>query len=147
MYWMLILTQCLKLSQNSCRSSYLESQIINMKLKKNQHKVLGPPPKLSASDWRTCEYFQHCSYSRNLSLIVIIINMKWLINKHLINFLNLQKRSQSEFMVDVCVLTHSGWEIIYASINCTAIGSNNGLLSAQKQPITRTNDDLLPIRP
>ena len=51
--------QCLKLSQKSCRSSCLESQIINMKLKKNQHKVPGPHPKLSASDWRTCGYFQH----------------------------------------------------------------------------------------
>ena len=31
-----------------------------MKLKKNQHKVPGPPPKLSALDWRACGNFQHC---------------------------------------------------------------------------------------
>ena len=56
----LIDKQCLKLSQKSCRSSCLESQTINIKLKKNQQKVLGPPPKLPASDWRTCGNFQHC---------------------------------------------------------------------------------------
>ena len=33
----------------SCRSSCLESEIINIKSKKNQQKVPGPPPKLSAS--------------------------------------------------------------------------------------------------
>ena len=43
----------------SCRSSCLELQIINIKLKKNQQKVPGPPPKLSASDWRTRGNFQH----------------------------------------------------------------------------------------
>ena len=53
--------QCWKLSQKSCRSSCLESQIINIKLKKNQQKVPGPPPKLSASDRRTCGNFQHWS--------------------------------------------------------------------------------------
>ena len=47
--------QCLKLSQKSCRSSCFEYQmIINMKLKKNQQKVPGPPQKLPASDRRTC---------------------------------------------------------------------------------------------
>ena len=51
--------QCLKLSQKSCRSSWPESQIMNIKLKKNQQKVPGSPPKLSASDWRTCGNFQH----------------------------------------------------------------------------------------
>ena len=51
--------QCWKLSQKSCRSSCLESQIINIKLKKNQQKVPSPPPKLSASDRRTCGNFQH----------------------------------------------------------------------------------------
>ena len=54
--------QCLKLSQKSCRSSWLESQIINTKLKKNQQNVPGPSPKLSASDWRTCGNFQHCLF-------------------------------------------------------------------------------------
>ena len=49
--------QCLKLSQKSCKSSCLESQIINIKLKKNQRKV--PSPKLSASDQWTCGNFQH----------------------------------------------------------------------------------------
>ena len=43
----------------SCRSSWLEFQTINIKFNKNQQKVLGPPPKLSASDWRTCGNFQH----------------------------------------------------------------------------------------
>ena len=47
----------------SCRSSCLESQIINIKLKKTQQKVPGPPPKLSASDRRTCGNFQHCLYN------------------------------------------------------------------------------------
>ena len=51
--------QCLKLGQKSCRSSGLESQIINIKLNKNQQKVPGPPPKLLAPDWRTCGNFQH----------------------------------------------------------------------------------------
>ena len=51
--------QCLKLSQKSCRSSGLESEIRNINLKKNQQKVLGPPPKLSVSDWRTYGNFQH----------------------------------------------------------------------------------------
>ena len=52
--------QCLKLSQISCWSSCLESQIINMKLKKNPLKLSSPPPKLSVSDRRTCGNFQHC---------------------------------------------------------------------------------------
>ena len=54
--------QCLKLGLKSCRPSCLESQIINIKmikLKKNLQKVPGPPPKLSASDRRSCENFQH----------------------------------------------------------------------------------------
>ena len=51
--------QCLKLSQKSCRSSCLESHIINIKLKKNQQKVVSPPPKLSASDWWTCGDFRY----------------------------------------------------------------------------------------
>ena len=52
--------QCLKLSQKSCRSSCLKSQIKNIKLKKNQQKVPGPPPKLSASDRRTFGNFHYC---------------------------------------------------------------------------------------
>ena len=36
-----VLVQCLKLSQKCCRSLCLESQIINIKLKKNQQKVPG----------------------------------------------------------------------------------------------------------
>ena len=50
----LCLWQCLKLSQKSCRSSWIESQIINLKLKNNQQNVPGRPPKMSASDWQTC---------------------------------------------------------------------------------------------
>ena len=36
------------------------------KIEKNQQKVSGPPPKLSASNQRTCGNFQHC-LSRRLS--------------------------------------------------------------------------------
>ena len=46
--------------KKSCRSSCLESQAINIKLKKNQQKVSGAPPKLSAWDWRIGTNFQHC---------------------------------------------------------------------------------------
>ena len=53
MYW-LCLWQFLKLSQKSFRSSGIESQIINVKLKNNQQKVPGRPPKLWALDWQTC---------------------------------------------------------------------------------------------
>ena len=48
-----------EIHSKSCRSSCLESQIINIKLKKNQQKVPSPQKKLSASDWRTCGIFQH----------------------------------------------------------------------------------------
>ena len=47
-------------SVKSCRSSWLESQIINIKLKKNQQKFPVLIQKLSALDWRTCGNFQHC---------------------------------------------------------------------------------------
>ena len=56
----------------SCRSSCLESQIINIKLKKTQQKVPGPPPKLSASDRRTCGNFQHCIHIRDSELVIIV---------------------------------------------------------------------------
>ena len=46
--------------KKSCRSSWLESQILNIKLKKKQQKVPGSPSKLLASDWRTCGNFQPC---------------------------------------------------------------------------------------
>ena len=61
-----LVIQCWKFSQKSCRSSCLESQIISMKLKKNQQKVPGPPSKLSASDRRTCGNFQHCGYRNSV---------------------------------------------------------------------------------
>ena len=51
--------QCSKLSQKSCQSSCLESQIINIKLKKILKKVPGPPPKLSASGRRTGSNLEH----------------------------------------------------------------------------------------
>ena len=51
--------QCSKLSKKSCRSSCLESQIINIKLKKIFKKVPGPPPKLSASGRRTGSNLEH----------------------------------------------------------------------------------------
>ena len=38
---------------------WLESQIINIRLKENQQTVPNPPPKLSTSDWRTCGNFLH----------------------------------------------------------------------------------------
>ena len=53
--------QCSKLNQKSCQSCCLESQIINIKLKKSFKKVPGPPPKLSASGWRTGSNLEHCS--------------------------------------------------------------------------------------
>ena len=51
--------QCSKLSQKSYQSSCLESQIINIKLKKILKKVPGPPPKLSASGRRTGSNLEH----------------------------------------------------------------------------------------
>ena len=57
----------------SYRSSCLESQIINMKLKKNQQKVPAPAPKLSALDWQTCGSFQHWSYVSSISSIYSIL--------------------------------------------------------------------------
>ena len=53
--------QCLKLGRKSCSSSCLESQVMNIKLMKNQQRFPGPPPKLSASDWQPCGNIQHCS--------------------------------------------------------------------------------------
>ena len=53
-YW-----QCSKLNQKSCQSCCLESQIINIKLKKSFKKVTGPLPKLSASGWRTGSNLEH----------------------------------------------------------------------------------------
>ena len=54
-----MLIQCSKLNQKSCQSCCLESQIINIKLKKSFKKVTGPPPKLSASGWRTGSNLEH----------------------------------------------------------------------------------------
>ena len=54
------LCQCSKLNQKSCQSCCLESQIINIKLKTSFKKVPGPPPKLSASGWRTGSNLEHC---------------------------------------------------------------------------------------
>ena len=42
-------------------ASSLESQIINIKLKKSFKKVPSPPPKLSASGWRTGSNLEHCN--------------------------------------------------------------------------------------
>ena len=53
------LNQCSKLNQKSCQSCCLESQIINIKLKKSFKKLPGPPPKLSASGWRTGSNLEH----------------------------------------------------------------------------------------
>ena len=55
----LIMHTVFETQSKSCRSSCLESNIINIKLKKNQQKISGPPPKLLASDWWTCGNFQH----------------------------------------------------------------------------------------
>ena len=54
--------QCSKLNKKSCQSCCLESQTINIKLKKSLKKVLSPPPKLSASGWRTGSNLEHCHY-------------------------------------------------------------------------------------
>ena len=58
--------QCSKLSQKSCKSSCLESQIINIKLRKIFKKVPGPPPKLSASGRRTGSNLEHCRKTSNI---------------------------------------------------------------------------------
>ena len=58
--WQATRQQCSKLSQKSCQCSCLESQIINIKLKKIFKKVPGPPPKWSASGIRTGSNFEHC---------------------------------------------------------------------------------------
>ena len=66
----MLLTQCsMSSGQNSvkkksCQSSCLESQIINIKLKKIIRKVPGPPPKLSASGRRTGSNLEHCNEPR-----------------------------------------------------------------------------------
>ena len=57
---MLHICQCSKLNQKSCQSCCLESQIMNIKLKKSFKKVPGPPPKLPASGWRTGSNLEHC---------------------------------------------------------------------------------------
>ena len=54
------IVECSKLNQKSCQSCCLESQIINMKLKKSFKNVPSPPPKLSASSWRTGSNLEHC---------------------------------------------------------------------------------------
>ena len=53
----------------SCRSPCLESQITNIRLKKNQQKVPGPPPKLSSLDRRTCGNLQHWCFEFSISLL------------------------------------------------------------------------------
>ena len=55
----MVISQCSKLDQKSCQSCCLESQIINIKLKKSFRKFPGPPPKLSASGWRTGSNLEH----------------------------------------------------------------------------------------
>ena len=87
---------------NSCRSSWFESQITNIKLKENQQKVPGPPPKLSASDWWTCGNFQHCPWLQlkngDYSICQVLLNevtmyRNWLavtvLSKFLCNFSSL----------------------------------------------------------
>ena len=58
--WISCHMQCSKLDLKSCQSCCLESQIINIRLKKSLKKVPGPPPKLSASGWRTGNNLEHC---------------------------------------------------------------------------------------
>ena len=59
----------------SCRSSSW-MQIINIRLKKNQQKVPGPPPKLSASDRRACGNFQHCQHVKSFSCVALKHNFR-----------------------------------------------------------------------
>ena len=74
-----IYKQCSKLSQESCQSSCLESQIINIELRKIFKKVLGPPPKLSASGRRTGSNLEHCyKPCQENSITWIIVNLKTL---------------------------------------------------------------------
>ena len=72
--------QCSKLSQEGCQSFCLESQIINIKLKKFFQKVTGPPPKLSASGRRTGNNLEHCIKTSSLihwDLVVIRQHRAW----------------------------------------------------------------------
>ena len=51
------------------KSSCHESQVINIKLLKNQQKVPGPPPKLLALDWWICRNFQHWAHVNGTEVI------------------------------------------------------------------------------
>ena len=76
--WKISVTQCLRLSKKRCRSSCHESQIVNIKLKKNQQKVPGPPPKLSAFDRRTCGDFQMQNWWHTLQTVFGFQSLCWM---------------------------------------------------------------------
>ena len=88
-----LLAAAFETQKKSCRSSCLESQIINIKLEKNQQKVPDPPPKLSALDWWTCGNFQHwrsCWYEHDVQQIASVgshsyltgVTASWLWQQH-----------------------------------------------------------------
>ena len=72
-----VFIQCSKLSQKSFQSSCLESQIINIKLKKILKKVPGPPPKLSASGRRTGSNLEHWFISRVSQIHFTYLRLHW----------------------------------------------------------------------
>ena len=69
--------QCSKLSQKSCQSFCLESQIINIKLKKIFQKVPSPLPKLSASGRRTGSNLEHCHHPFIMEQIYVEFLLTW----------------------------------------------------------------------
>ena len=75
--------QCSKLNQNSCQSCCLETQVINIKLKKSFKKVPGPPPKLSALGWRTGSNLEHWTDLRYCSDVFIMdVLVGWRVLHH-----------------------------------------------------------------
>ena len=74
---------CSKLNKKSCQSCCLESQIINIKLKKSLKIVPSPPPKLSTSGWWTGSNLEHWKFEirvYNLHLIengVFVFEFFW----------------------------------------------------------------------
>ena len=81
--------QYLKLSQKSCRSSWLESQIINITLKKNKQKfpVLLQSWKLSASDLADLWEFPTLAFGEHLKN-VWLCKIEFPFPKWLLSFMN-----------------------------------------------------------
>ena len=111
-------SQCLKFSEKGCRSSCLESQITNLKLKKNQQNVPGPPPKLYASDWRTCGNFQHwfqCSFLNQLKgeYSVKCNKLLWLIWIQTIKWTCIPDKTGGRYGNFIAVLSSAVFQLSY----------------------------------